>query len=402
MISAGVGQSTSPSAAIASREATAHALQQSGLSRAECAVIFATADHSCEYTRMLKTVRSMTGADHISGCSGAGVLTSGGEIERSSGIAVMVSSGDHLNCQSFLVPPQDGEKFDGQSFVQGILPHLTGASLMVLFPDIYTIQPTRLLKEIQAVRPMLPIVGGAASGIAERRETFQWRWDDCCESLDRCISRHAVSGMLFSGEFDAYIGIAQGCQPIGNPYLVTRSEGNLVYEIAHRPAVEILQEAVGTLSKEEMGSAFDSLFAGLVMDEEKYPLERGDYLVRTLVGVQPSTGAIVIAEEPRVGQTIQFHTMDRKSAHEELRRMLRDLTARTAGRKLAMGFYFNCLGRGEGLYGQTNHDIEMINHSFPDTPVVGFFGNAEFAPVRGGNLVHNYTGVLTLIAEKME
>jgi small ligand-binding sensory domain FIST len=64
------------------------------------------------------------------------------------------------------------------------------------------------------------------------------------------------------------------------------------------------------------------------------------------------------------------------------------------------GLYFNCLGRGFGLYGQPDHDVSVIRKHFGELPLVGFFGNAEFAPVGGRNYVHNYTGALVLFTEQ--
>src|SRR3990172_3627896 len=63
------------------------------------------------------------------------------------------------------------------------------------------------------------------------------------------------------------------------------------------------------------------------------------------------------------------------------------------------GSYFNCLGRGVGLYGDASHDITLIREFFGDLPIVGFFGNGELAPVGGKNYAHSYTGVLAIIGE---
>ena len=44
-------------------------------------------------------------------------------------------------------------------------------------------------------------------------------------------------------------------------------------------------------------------------------------------------------------------------------------------------------------------DTAFISSALGDVPIVGFFGNAEIAPLRGRNRLFTYTGVLALIGE---
>jgi len=72
----------------------------------------------------------------------------------------------------------------------------------------------------------------------------------------------------------------------------------------------------------------------------------------------------------------------------------------TAKAAPAFGLYFNCMGRGYGLYHEPNHDVKAIRQALGPLPLIGFFGNAEFAPWGGRNVVHNYTGSLTVISPR--
>lgn len=399
MTRAGVGQATDGCGVLAAKRATADAMERGGITRADCVLLFASADYSCQYTRLLDAVHDLTGADNIVGCSAAGVLSSEGEIEGSPGIAVLAATSDNLHFQSFLSHCSDDQPVRTALGSRRDV-SCDESSLLMLFSDVFNVEPSYLLREIQSRIPYIPVVGAGASGRLDSTETFQWHWEEGCESLNHCISRSGVAGLLMCGDFDALIDVAQGCEPIGEPYIITRAEGHVVLEIANRPAMDILYEATATLTDRKSPLVFDSLFAGIAADEEKYPVERGDYLIRNIAGVQPETGALVITEEVRVGQTIQFHLKNRRYAHEDMERSLHDLSSRAAGRSLAMGFYFNCLGRGQGLYGEPNHDIQLIREAFPGLPIVGFFGNAEFAPANGRSLSHNCTGVLALIADR--
>jgi small ligand-binding sensory domain FIST len=133
------------------------------------------------------------------------------------------------------------------------------------------------------------------------------------------------------------------------------------------------------------------------MDPAKSPLERGDFLVRNLMGVDPRRGAIAVAELVQVGQTIQFQLRDAAASREDLHATLASLRDRLDGRRPAFGCYFNCAGRGQGLYGEADHDVTAIRDALGEFPLAGFFGNGELAPVGGQNFLHTYTGALLLI-----
>ena len=64
------------------------------------------------------------------------------------------------------------------------------------------------------------------------------------------------------------------------------------------------------------------------------------------------------------------------------------------GRRPLAGRYFNCAGRGRGLYGDPDPDVTAIREALGEFPLAGFFGNGELAPVARRNFFHNYTGAL--------
>jgi small ligand-binding sensory domain FIST len=221
------------------------------------------------------------------------------------------------------------------------------------------------------------------------------------EPIELCDTRTltgGLAGLALSGPVPL-IGVAQGCMPIGEPYVITRAERNVVHQIAGRPALEILREAIDTVENAEERIPRAGVFAGLAMDPAKSPLERGDFLVRNLMGVDSTSGAVAVAELVRPGQTIQFQLRDAKTSREDLEATLAVLQTRLNGRRPAFGCYFNCAGRGRGLYGEPDHDVTLIRQRLGEFPLTGFFGNGELAPVGRQNFFHNYTGALLLIPE---
>ena len=101
----------------------------------------------------------------------------------------------------------------------------------------------------------------------------------------------------------------RGCRPVGSPFAVTRGEGNIVHELGGRPAVDRLRQLLASLDQHEQAAAGGGK-VGQVIDEHKASFDRGDFLVRGLLGADPETGSIAVGDSVEVGQTLQFHIRD--------------------------------------------------------------------------------------------
>src|SRR5436190_462697 len=115
-----------------------------------------------------------------------------------------------------------------------------------------------------------------------------------------------------------------------------------------------------------------------------------------LHNTEVAQGALAVGERVRVGQTVQFQIRDAAASRDDLVAMLEEVAARLDGRRPAFGCYFDCAGRGRGLFGAPDHDVALIRERLGEFPLVGFFGNGEFAPIGRRNFFHNYTGALVI------
>ncbi len=182
--------------------------------------------------------------------------------------------------------------------------------------------------------------------------------------------------------------VSQGARPIGSDLVVTAAERNVVLELASKPAVEQLHAVLGGLSPEDLQLARAGLMAGIVIDENRPDYGVGDFLVRGLLGVEPESGGIAIAAEPRVGQTFRFHVRDGQGADADLRRVLGALAGPVGGALL-----FACNGRGRQMFGSDHHDAGVVAELL-DVPLVGAFCQGELGPVGGLNQIHAFTATM--------
>jgi len=189
--------------------------------------------------------------------------------------------------------------------------------------------------------------------------------------------------------------VSQGCRPIGEPLTVTRAQDNVVFALGSRPAYEALESAFETLSDNEKQSARGNLFAGLAGTEYVDDFQSGDFLVRTILGADPNSGAVVIGGIPRVGQTLQYHYRNAAAADAQLQATFKNVV-REWGHPVA-SLAFPCLGRGRGLFGESGHDARAIQAALGPHPTAGMFANGEIAPVGEKSSIHSYSLALALL-----
>jgi small ligand-binding sensory domain FIST len=371
----------------AALDASLQALEAGATDHADLALVFCTGDAYPAARAVLHAVRRVTGARAVVGCSGAGVLTERREAEGEPAVAVLVVGDERLVATPFVVERQaDAGAGIAAQVARAVMPTLAEGGCLLVLPDVAGLDPRALLTGLEDELGFVPILGAVAAGTP----MFELYGTDA--------ARGALVGLALSGAAPV-IGVAQGCAPIGEPYVITRATGNVVAEIGSRPALEVLREAIASVPDGETRVPRAGIFAGLAIDPAKSPLERGDFLVRNLVGVDHARGRVAVAEPVTVGQTIQFQIRDAEAARDDLVATLEGVAARLGGRRPRFGCYFDCAGRGQGLYGVPDHDVALIRERLGEFPLVGFFGNGEFAPIGRRNFFHNYTGALVVFPD---
>jgi small ligand-binding sensory domain FIST len=163
-----------------------------------------------------------------------------------------------------------------------------------------------------------------------------------------------------------------------------------------RPALEMAETVLSDLPPEEQALLENGLYVGVVIDEYRERFDRGDFLVRNLIGAYADEGSLAIADEVRAGQTIQFHLRDARTAEEDLRLLLRRRSTEAGGRPPAGALLFSCNGRGTRLFDAPGHDVGAIEGAFPGLPAAGFFAAGEFGPVGGKSFLHGHTASIAL------
>jgi small ligand-binding sensory domain FIST len=204
-------------------------------------------------------------------------------------------------------------------------PELDDPGLVALLVDPFTFPAGPFLTRLNEAHDQVPLVGGIAAG--GRRPGAQ------ALILDDAVHAEGAVGVVVSG-LPVLTVVSQGCRPIGREAVITRCEGNVVYELAGKPALERLRTEIAALSSDEQALAARGLLAGLVIDENRPEYDTGDFLMRGLLGADEASGALALGDIARVGQTLRFFVRDAASADADLREALGDALRRARGAAL--------------------------------------------------------------------
>jgi small ligand-binding sensory domain FIST len=159
-----------------------------------------------------------------------------------------------------------------------------------------------------------------------------------------------------------------------------------------------LQDLWQSLNPQDQNLLQQGLHIGRVINEYRGDFQRGDFLVRNVLGLDRDSGALAITERMRVGQTVQFHVRDAETADEDLHALLQlDLSAHE--KRPAAALVFSCNGRGARLFDKPDHDAGAIRAETGDIPLAGFFAQGELGPVGGQNFIHGFTASVALFEE---
>lgn len=393
--------STRPSLEAAVDEVIQQAQQLLGVP-ADLGVVFISSTFGSEYPRLLPLLKERLLVPHLIGCGGGGIIgrsLNGGteEIEGKPALSLTLAHLPGVNIHPFHLDVEEYPDLDSSpdawTDLMGIATSEQPQFIILAEPASSKIND--LLQGLDFAYPGSVKIGGLTT-----HSTMDVSGLFCNGQLHH----EGAVGVALSGNIVLETIVAQGCRPIGQPYRIIEAEQNVLLKLDEQETLdegvskaqtplEVLQALLRSLDEKDQMLAQHSLFVGVVRDEFKQSLEPGDFLIRTLIGVDPRVGAIAVGDRVRPGQRIQFHLRDAHTSAEDLEMLLEQYqqAAQTNPTSPTGALLFSCLGRGQGLYGQPNFDSQLFSRYLSNIPLSGFFGNGEIGPVKGRTFLHGFT-----------
>jgi small ligand-binding sensory domain FIST len=352
--------------------------------RPDLAVVVATRPHAGALEDIIGVVSSVLHPLAVVGGIAESVVGTGREVEETAAISLWAGRVGPLVPLSLEATrlADDSWHFEGWPAVLGLDP-----AALVLLADPFTFPVREFLAWLETSRPDLPVIGGNLSGGRGPGGTR-------LVLGDRLFTSGAV-GVLVGPGVDVELIVSQGGRGFGHPFTVTRSDRNVIYEVAGISAMDCLVEQIknGLGPAEVAGIEANGLLVGRLVDEHVEEPGPGDFLMRNVVGADRATGALAVDDRVPLGSTVRFHRRDSQTAHAELDLLLQERRADAA-------LLFTCNGRGTRLFDAADHDAAMLQGALGPIPVGGFFAAGEIGPIGGRNFVHGFTASMALFHDR--
>jgi len=379
----GTGLSTASDSREAAIEAGVMARGALGGERCDLAIVFASGLHLAVPETLLEAVHEALMPEQLVGCGAGGVIGPHREIEEGTAVSIWAAHLGEGSATAFHAAVEELE--EGAGALTG-MPELDGAAGAILLADPATFPTDAVLRFLSDSTPMISLLGGLASG------------------------RSGAGAVLFMGEDvldEGAVGVrldgvemlpcvSQGATPIGPELTITAADGNVIEELAGRPALVTLRETIEGLPASELEMVEGGLLVGIVVDANKPDYVQGDFLVRGLVGADPSSGKVAVAADVHPGQVVRLHARDAVSADRDLREALAVQMTALGGRAPAGALLFACNGRGREMFSRPHHDADTVAEALLDAPAAGFFAAGEIGPVGGEHFLHSFTATIAV------
>lgn len=370
-----------PDARVAVGEVVGEILERIG-GAPDLAVVFFTAEHLPAAHEIASTIEALLQPGTFIGASGSAIVGGAEGVEDAPGLSLWAG-----RIAGRITPFHLGAIADGESVrIAGLDQDVAHESRsMLLLADPFSFPAEEFLVGLAIDHPHLAVIGGfasAARGPGRNRLVIG----------GRLVTGGAV-GVLLDETASPTTVVSQGCRPIGQPFTVTAASDNLVRELGGRPALQRLVETLDALDPADKELAAQGLHCGIVVNEHQLDFERGDFLIRGVLGADRSSGAVAVGDVVPVGATVQFQVRDPATAGADLEALL-------LGHDGAGALVFTCNGRGTFMFGDPHHDARIVSDHLGSGAVAGMFCAGELGPVGRRNAMHGFTASVALFGAR--
>jgi small ligand-binding sensory domain FIST len=319
-----------------------------------------------------------TGA-RVVGCTGGSVLAAGTEAENTAAVAILAGWLPDVAVEPFLI----GSVALSGPWWEELNVQPEHEPTFLLFGEPHTCDAGQVCDDLDQAFPGCVKLGGLASGARAPGGNAVF--------LDETVSPGGLVGVVLYGDVVVEPIVAQGCRPIGPAMRLTKVDGNMALELDGGPAVGALEQVFDDLSAADRALFSKAPMVGMSVEQQVERLQPGRFLIRHIMGLDRSLGAIAVAASLDPGAWLQFHVRDAAGSERELRELL---SRAKPGAQAAL--MVSCLGRGRLFYGAPDVDSKAVLDTLGPVALAGFFGNGELGPISGRTHLHGYTSSLAL------
>ena len=349
MIQAFSAVSTQKVAFDAGNEATLAALAKLSM---EPSMLWAFGAISYDQQKLLDGIAAAAPGVPVVGCTTDGEISSKGLSVNS--VVVMAIASDTIRFRSACVENLSNDSYAAGSQIGKTL-RGDGVHYIQVFSDGLCGNADQIIQGIKAhLGEDVKIAGGTAGDGGDFKRTFQYFGDR--------VLTDSIVAVAFQGQFGLGTGTACGWFPVGIAKKVTRSLGNVVYELDGQPALQAYERFLGKHAERLPAVGVEYPLGLLNGDSEAE--EDGYFLCRATMGVDRQAGAIIFAGDVPEGSLVKMTIGNdgdiilaarhaAQSAMEKLMKDKSDLKPRAI-------FLYSCMARKIVLGTRTDEEIMAV------------------------------------------
>ena len=284
-------------------------------------------------------------------------------------VKYLVADNDHLVTQAAEV---------ATSMKRDDLQHL------LVLSDGLTVNGSELAKGVNVLEDV-SITGGLMGDKGRFNETFIM--------VDGVAHKNSVVFVGFYGnELDVRYGCFAGWDEFGVDRVITKSKGNVVYEIDGQPALELYKSYLGDFSQELPISGLRFPLSIRVSNEQM--------LIRTLLAVDEEEQSLTFAGDVPEGSMTLLMKGNTESLIEGARKAA---TQAKGGRNTGFAIVISCVGRRLLMGQMVEEELDVVQEELGENTIVsGFYSYGELAPYSDQfyqSELHNQTMTLLAVYE---
>jgi hypothetical protein len=276
---------------------------------------------------------------------------------------------------------------------------------VLLLSDGVVVNGSELVRGLgRSLPPGLPVFGGLAGDHASFTSTWVLAGPDLGPGVIAAVGFYGERLWLSHGSHG-------GWETFGPTRRVTRSDGNTLYELDGRPALELYKAYLGAYAADLPGSA-------LLFPLDVQPPDSARPVVRTVLAVDDVAQSMTFAGDVPVGSEARLMRATREMLIDGAQGAAERCPVRpvavaglaadsssvaTSGEAMrsdALAIAISCVGRRLVLGERAEEELEAVRDVLGrEVGIIGFYSNGEVAPVDGFSDLHNQTMTLTVLSE---
>lgn len=276
-----------------------------------------------------------------------------------------------------------------------------GAVAMV-FPSEHSLKPLKVLEQ-QGIDPSVvltlatPNAATIAVNSSERPQIGSVTTDEYGHGpfsvwQSGRIIENEYSQSAFPNSLGTHLVISEGIKALSPIMQVNRSCDHSLYQVDLEAASENLLRYTPNSDQ----NAIFGLLCAVSETNDPEAIKQGHYRLHHVVSVDQENECVKLSGSLKAGQHILWAVRDAEAAQKSMLAKLMEVKEKLE-QPPVFALMFANIGRGPEFFDGQDQDLLAFQKTFPDTPMIGFYGNGEIAPGRKlAGLIRHYATIVAI------